>query len=482
MAKLLARQPFEDAVVQSAEEPLHDRFVGWLVHPGRLNGIRTLSYRVSATSWPFADTGVSFSPVTHRENRSMATVRQHLTRAKVDIDVLDGVFRRIERTDPGVVGVIVSISGFSRTVIDEVGRTRRVPTLLVDENDLLQVLREPTSLPKLLQTKLEALVTHGRVHLAGTARTQEATGRPARSFPPSELALQDLDGNRRSYLEVPGGFTPVVFATEVADADWAFGRGRGVCLDIPTAVRDEDGLIRLLHGLDELGLTSDRPTWALQQKDTSWFGIGADALVQALDDAAARTAALTAPHHTEQLAYTDTCLGGVYTLAAEITAPISTSDEDEPDCDTRAAAARRVARCQLSFQLPGTPLDSAPLQHLFDRFAATRQGYFRPLDGAAVGKTWLDCQPVDLLARIVQHDPVSGKDWVVGLVIRDNYSVEGRDAVLEGWPLELQGSGFLVSALADHHPVDHSPDRYWLNHISTAWTSDLAVTTVRAAW
>ncbi|BDH05810.1 hypothetical protein HEK131_30370 [Streptomyces seoulensis] len=66
--------------------------------------------------------------------------------------------------------------------------------------------------------------------------------------------------------------------------------------------------------------------------------------------------------------------------------------------------------------------------------------------------------------------------------MHDRYSANGKHAVLEGWPLELQDSGFLVCALADHHPVTRPPERYWLEAVHTAHTSDLAVATVRARW
>ncbi|MGA5703087.1 restriction endonuclease [Peterkaempfera bronchialis] len=391
---------------------------------------------------------------------------------KTDVDVLGGMRDRLRRTDSSVVGVIVSIAGFTGTVIDEIGRERNMPILLVDGADLLGVLRDPVTLPGLFQAKLEELITHGRVHLGSGMSQRAAASRPDRTLPSSELAVWDLQGQRHPYLAVPGGFAPVVFATEVTDVDWAFGRGRGVCLDMPVAARDQEDVIRLLHGLDELGLASAQPTWALQQKDVSWFGIGAGELVQALDDAQARTASLDAPHHSEQLVYSDTCLGGLYTLTADI----NLGD------GAYSVPRRQIMRCQISFQLPGTPLDSAPLQHLFDRFAATRDGHFRHLDGAATQTSWQDRRPVEPLARIVQHDPVTKDAWVVGLVIRDHYSAEGRHAVLEGWPLELQHTGFLACALAHHHPVDQSPESYWIERVSTAWTSDLAVTTVRANW
>ncbi|UCA51100.1 restriction endonuclease [Streptomyces sp. WA6-1-16] len=397
--------------------------------------------------------------------------------AKADIDVLGTVHDRLRRVSSLVVGVIVSVSGFTTTLIDEVSRERSRPVLLMDHEDVLDVLRDPASLPGLLQNKQEWLVTHGRVHLGAGA--VQGLRRPARELPASDLVLCGQGGDTLPYMSAPGGFTSAVFATSVTDVDWSFGRGHGVCLDMPVQARSTEDLVGLLHTLDEFGLTSHRPTWTLQQLDTSWFGIGAPALIEALDEAPQRTAALDEPHHSEQLVYCDTALDGLYTLTASISAPPlpgEVSSEDEQ------AGRRAVSRCRLSFQLPGTPLDTTALQHLRERFGVTANAYFRPLESTAVRVTWLDQQPVEPLATILELDPITSTRFVVGLVIRDHYSANGDHAVLTGWPLELQDSGFLVCALAHHHPADKPPERYWLEAIHSASTSDLTVTTIQANW
>ncbi|MFJ8802864.1 hypothetical protein [Streptomyces sp. NPDC102487] len=104
------------------------------------------------------------------------------------------------------------------------------------------------------------------------------------------------------------------------------------------------------------------------------------------------------------------------------------------------------------------------------------------MDSTATKISWLDPQPVEPLATIVEREPITGQDFVVGLVVHDHYSVNEKHAVLEGWPLELQGSGVLVCALADHHLVSRPAENYWLDGVRTARTSDAAVTTIRAGW
>ncbi|MFI8419942.1 hypothetical protein [Streptomyces sp. NPDC085479] len=384
----------------------------------------------------------------------------------------------MRRVSSHVVGVIVSVSGFTRPLVDEVGRDRSRPVLLMDHADVLAILRAPASLPGLLQNKQEHLVTHGRVHL-GAAGTVQRLHRPARELPASDLMLHGQGEDALPYMSVPGGFTSAVFATSVTDIDWSFGQGRGVCLDMPVQARSTEDLVGLLHTLDELGLTSHRPTWALQQLGSSWFGIGAPALITALDEAPQRTAALGKPHHSEQLVYCDTALDGLYTLTASISAPPLPGEVPSEDEQT---GRRAVSQCRLSFQLPGTPLDMTALQHLRERFGVTTNAYFRPLETTAVRITWLDQQPVEPLATIVELDPVTTTRFVVGIVIRDHYSVNGDHAVLTGWPLELQDTGFLVCALTHHHPVDKPPERYWLEAIHSTSTSDLTVTTIQANW
>ncbi|MFH9727896.1 hypothetical protein ACH4M4_33765 [Streptomyces sp. NPDC017254] len=397
--------------------------------------------------------------------------------AKADIDVLGTVHDRLRRVSSLVTGVIVSVSGFTTTLIDEVSRERSRPVLLMDHEDVLAVLRDPASLPGLLQSKQEWLVTHGRVHLGAGA--VQGLRRPARELPASDLMLCGQGGDALPYMSVPGGFASAVFATSVTDVDWSFGRGHGVCLDMPVQARSTEDLVGLLHTLDEFGLTSHRPTWTLQQLDTSWFGIGAPTLIEALDEAPQRTAALDEPHHSEQLVYCDTALDGLYTLTASIGVPPLPGDIPSED---EQAGWRAVSQCRLSFQLPGTPLDTTALQHLRERFGVTTNAYFRPLEATAVRVTWLDQQPVEPLATIVELDPITSTRFVVGLVIRDHYSANGDHAVLTGWPLELQDSGFLVCALAHHHPVDKPPERYWLEAIHSTSTSDLTVTTIQANW
>ncbi|MFF4694854.1 hypothetical protein [Streptomyces chattanoogensis] len=83
-------------------------------------------------------------------------------------------------------------------------------------------------------------------------------------------------------------------------------------------------------------------------------------------------------------------------------------------------------------------MDATALEHLRERFGITHNAFFRHMDTRAVRFSWLDRQPVEPMAPIVELDPHTGREFVVGLVVRDHYSANGEHAVLNGWPLDLQ--------------------------------------------
>ena len=91
--------------------------------------------------------------------------------------------------------------------------------------------------------------------------------------------------------------------------------------------------------------------WSIQQATANWHGFGADSLVGALQGSKKRYEGLKRAH-TEELCYTDNCGDGVYTLVAQVSAD----------------RYRLVWRAELSFQLPGIPLDPGPYQELGAHF------------------------------------------------------------------------------------------------------------------
>ncbi|AEN08004.1 MULTISPECIES: restriction endonuclease [unclassified Streptomyces] len=393
-----------------------------------------------------------------------------------DINVFDAVRSRMERAaSSAVIGVIISVNGFTDSAVDDLrARRDRGTILLLGEEELTQVLSTPRSLVNLLQVKREELITHGRVHLAAAPKPRRQR-RPATSLPAAEARLLGLDQQPLPYITSGGGFGEFVFVPELPDVDWAFGSGSGVSLDVPVRPYNEDGIVELLYALDSMGWTTAAPQWNIQQSSANWHGTGAQEFVETLRAWKNREDALKSAHHTEQVTYFDTCQGGgFYTLTASI-------------ANYRS---RAVYDCRLSFQLPGVPVDLQPIRHLFEQFDAATFSYFRPLNSPAVVRHHPEqTVPLEAVGYIVSP---SGPDlpdcdgapeeWVTGLAVRNPHRDENGRSAPDAWPGRVAESELLICALRSHHPL-HEPKRaYRLCSWEYARTSDALALRPVADW
>ncbi|MET7778108.1 restriction endonuclease [Streptomyces mirabilis] len=409
--------------------------------------------------------------------------------APADVDVFDAVFRRLQRAASSrVVGVIVSVSGFTDTVIEEAAKCRGEElVLLLGEEELAEVIAAPASVAGLLHRKREDLVTHGRVHLAVGAKPRRRRRRPLTDLPASDLRLLDTDLAPLPYVAGDGGFTDLVFVQELPDVDWVPAAGSGVCLDLPIGAFDENGLADLLYALTSLGWTTSQPQWAIQQATRNWHGVGAREFLDMLRAWKERYDDLDKDdvHHTEKVTYVDTFQnGGFYTLAADVSSHPS----------------RVVQFCHVSFQLTGIPLDTQPLRHVFEQFDAVGTGYFRPMTAKAVTRDWLpEPLPLDVVGYLVSRDPFPSDEltpsdgesvdspeppdeWVIGIVAKNPFRDTEVASAPDGWPGQLQSSGIIVCSLRSHHPLNDIPDGYRLYAWEQARTTDAHVIRPIADW
>lgn len=261
---------------------------------------------------------------------------------KANIDDVGALRNRLERTETDVVGVLISMNGFTGPVIDEVQQCRYRQVLLVSGAELR---RAAGDLPTLLRRKREALLVHGRVLLDEPASTRL---RQERAFlPHAERWFAMPDGTKTQVLACGGGFGPLVFAHELPDIDWTPAPGVGVTLDVTPQVHDERNLRDLLAKLADLGWATLEARWSMHQAKRNWHGLGAATFADELPQWQQRADGLDA-HHSEEICYLDQCDGGFYTLTATLS----------------AHQIRRAWDVNLSFQLRGIPLDTAPLLQL----------------------------------------------------------------------------------------------------------------------
>ncbi|MFD4922703.1 restriction endonuclease [Streptomyces goshikiensis] len=407
-------------------------------------------------------------------------------KAPIDVDTFDAVRARMERAVHSAVGVIISMSGFTETVIEEVTKFRgKQPILLIGQKDLSQVLRTPESLANLLRIKRDELMVHGRVHLS-LETTRRARRRPVTDLPAAALTILGLDLQPLPYVKKEDGFAGLVFAQELPDVDWVIADGSGVTLDLPVSRLDERGLIDLVHTLNSMGWTTSQPSWSIRQLTAAWHGAGAREFVEALTARAKRYEDLPEEeiHHSEQVTYFDTCAGGgFYTLSADISKDGS-----------------RVVGCNVSFQLVGVPVDVQPLRHLFEQYDVMAAGFFRPLAGPSVSRGNLGVhETLEAVGYLVSSDPFPGNTtagdleslpagpdpqerWVTGIVARNPFFKADRGSAPEGWPGALSTSEVIVCALRSHHPLAKMPETYSLVSWERARTSDAQVFRPVADW
>ncbi|MFD3884017.1 restriction endonuclease [Streptomyces microflavus] len=396
-----------------------------------------------------------------------------------DVSVFDAVRARMDRTaSSSVVGVIISVSGFTEDAMEDLHHRRdRWPILLFGEEELTQVLSKPRYLANLLRLKREELITHGRVHLAASSRPPRRR-RLSKDVPASDLRLVGTDLKPLSRITTGGGFGDFVFVQELPDVDWAAGSGSGVSLDLLIKPFDENGIADFLYELDSTGWTSSEPRWNIQQATTNWHGVGAREFLDTLRAWKKRYEGLDSEHHTEQVTYFDTCQGGgFYTLTGGVASH-----------DSRSASHWNV-----SFQLPGVPVDLQPIRHLFEEFDAAAFSYFRPLATRAVTRHRPEADiPLEAVAYIVssndlEPDPLSDEhemppDWVTGIVVKNPHLMGNGTSAPEGWPGQVYASEHLICDLRSHHPLNASKDAYYLFSWEYAHTTDALAFRPVADW
>lgn len=413
-----------------------------------------------------------------QDGRDWYLIEAKWTEAPADIDATASLFDRLTRAARSqLVGVMVSMSGFTDGAIEDVeARRAQHPILLVEGPEFDHAVEDVTEIRRLLRRKHAALVADGRVLLASrtpvTAVAPVQTAAPLKRSP--AVFLTD-DGRETQWIAAPGEFSGFTFVRDLPDIDWVTSGGLGVSFDLSLPVEGVDALEIVLQTLSRLGHTTSSGHWSIQQATTNWHGMGAAALIDALHQWKRRFRALETVHHTEDVLYADEYDGGFYTLHAGV-------QSSEP---------RHVWRPELSFQLRGIPLDVGPIRHLCEALGAEGEPYFRPRDEKSVktarlrARTPMRVRPTTLIVEPERNARAPFDKWVVGIVVPNPYKSASRKqpkALDEDVPIALMETGVLVCDLRSHHPLSEPPDSYHLVDAEWAWSSDGLVLRIRADW
>ena len=375
-----------------------------------------------------------------------------------NIDVIEGLWGRLARTPPHVVGVVFSMSGFSRTAIKLVEENRDRPILLVRGDEVAR-LCDGLALRPLLRHKKWALTVEARVLFAERSPLWPADWPPRRELWPEPDA--GVDGPRR-WIEGRAGRDPVVFVDELPHVDWTMAQGMGVGFDLQLPLHTQDDLARAFEILYTNGWLTGAGRFRIEQPGrTAWYGWGAAGFLDAIRQQGARLAGQQGWHSEERTDYFDTCPGGWYTL----TLRVHTGD-------------KRLFGAHLSAQLAGIPTETTPMRLLAEAFDLDDEAFFRPLTAAHTVHSVPFRQgdvPVEATDFIVAAGDPS---WVSGLVVRN----PGASRIQDEEVRNLMGDDeFVTCALASWHQVGEV-HRYHLRDIESAESGAVRVSRVAADW
>ena len=260
----------------------------------------------------------------------------------VDVGGIDGLYARLEGTPPATTGVFISPSGFTRGLRDEVVRRKNRPVLLVGPQELLEVLDDPRCLAQVLQRKFEHFHVTGKVLVGPNDLdfSEDSGSRWSLRAP----YLIDQQGVRLPWISSGGGYGGFVFTQELADVDWVPSGGHGVCLDLRPRAFSQRDIVELVEELIAQGWLSVGATWIIEQFDTVWHGVGWSSFLDAITNWQLRYEPLSHVHHTEKFCISDSLDGRLLVLSGDLS----------------AGEERACHFTNLSFHLPGIPLDPEP--------------------------------------------------------------------------------------------------------------------------
>lgn len=398
---------------------------------------------------------------------------------RADIDDVDQVRTRLADTHASVVGLLVSVGGFTSGAIERIRDKRERPVLLLGGAELRDVLATPSLLPGLLRHKWDELVMHARVSVDDTPylrRPGRSTPREKAGLPATDTFFVLADLERTSVVACQGNFDEFVFALEMPDSDWVGGRENGVSLELQLSLDDETDLIELLGELAEIGWVTSSCRWNIQQAQTSWHGSGAAELADTLRDWRVRYQSAGAIHHTEQLSYVDVAGGGFYSLTADLSA----SDD------------REVRFAEMSVQLPGVPVDPTAIRHLTEVIGAPDEGFLRVRDDDLRKGYVLPREArgeVRPLGFVVESDPFGSDEvhrvWAKGIVIENPFQQEPGPTAAptpKELPAQILGSDILVCSLRNWHPLAEPRMTYRVERYEWAYTADVLIFRGVANW
>ncbi len=388
-----------------------------------------------------------------------------------DIGDIDNVRSRLRRTPSHIGALVFSMSGFTKSAVNDVETDRERLILLFDRQEIVRAVHGEAGLLSLVQQKRRTLLEKGKVFFERARHIRPTQPpRPIPALPEASVVVWHPELGVVTRVAGGGGFGHCVFTDDIPDVDWTTAQGHGVGFDLQLEIEEYGEIANVLDTLRRVGWISPDGRFTIQQSDTFWFGAGAGNFIRAIEERPARYAESTIKHihHTEEATYFDLCEGGFFTLSF--------------DLDARNG---RIDRAEFSAQLPGIPLDPHPFLQVTQELFLEEHGQFRPLAERPVFTAWhwmrrdLRVQPVAYLRKI-------DEEVVTGIVGRSPFRkllpYGKRPSEPEEHLIPLREFDELPFRLSSWHDTGDKVDYYYVRGFETAWTGSAFVCSLIADW
>jgi Restriction endonuclease len=381
-------------------------------------------------------------------------------------DSVSGMRERLRKAHPSVFGCIFSMSGYSSGATQEILSERSQEIFLFNENEIRGIASSELSFDTLLQEKRRELRTNASVWFSNWS--PRAT--QAKHLRAAPCVIRE-DGETRSWVRCSTVRDDVVFSSELLDLDTYYS-GSGMSLRLSANITSADELGRLLRMLQkQLKLAGD-DSFAIHQRNTGWYGFGAERLISAIKKWEARYAdlGLKSYHHSEEIAYLDRLeYGGLMCIT------------------TRQRVGEHVYlhSSEIEIWTPGMPVDMAAITRICE--ATKNEGaVLERLPKRPVLKHTFHPRVAVKPVAFISHESAVDGDWTSGIIVENPFfgkSVVASDGTALQSPLSfLSNNELLICKLRHWHPANAHAGQYELWYVEACWIDHMPAFYIACDW
>ena len=227
---------------------------------------------------------------------------------------------RLNKTPQDIIGIMFSISGYSKNAVKDVEENRSREILLFTGFETRMICNGSASLQDLIEGKRDELRQEGKVwFFKGTRKIRKTL-----PFITKEFAIQFKNAECES-IPSSSDNSSVMFTIDLPDTRWPGHGGHHAIIDLSLKdVSTLDEMKRILELTNDIFHLTEKGAFSIDQLYYSWHGIGASAFLSEAAGWRARynKAKLDKVHHSEGLAYFDALEDGWFLLTANQRVPI----------------------------------------------------------------------------------------------------------------------------------------------------------------